>query len=356
MGHIYTLSAVCDKPFYEKCESNIFDHNFDLDHFLKKLSKVENLCTKPLNGIYVCGGLSWPMDLENIILHEKTYPSSYFLTCIEYLIIIDSLGNESYIANPPILLCESDAKIFDYVICTNNKLAILNSLFEEGSHETYESIDGNQFSPKIYSEHSGVITLVDKNIDNIIVSTKSQIVGTDSGIYLPKNTIEMSKHKYLFHTHPNASTYGGRIKSDGVIYELPSINDILNFLKFSRGTEGKALASIVITPEGTYVIRKIKLDLKTKKISQNMINLYQKAIIQIEHDAILKLKQNLEKLNLKLSDLKTASNFHKFVSRDLDAINSYNKFVSDLNIFVEYYPRVEVEGKWRLHTLHLPLV
>jgi hypothetical protein len=356
MADIYALNAMCpeQKTFYEKCSSHQINCEISTDSLFKKLGQIQKLCPDPINGIYTCGGLSWPMDLIDIVQHEKTYPSSYFIKCVQNMIIVDC--QNPYIANPPMFLPKAYVDNFDFIVCTHNKLAILNSLFEQGSQPTYDSVDGNQSSPKIYSEHSGVLKLVGKDIDNIIVSTKSQIVNTDDGIYLPKNTVEMSKHKYLFHTHPNAKTYGGRIKTDGVVYELPSINDILNFLKFSLGAEGEALASIVITPEGTYIIRKLKLNLSTKKVPSDAVELYQKAILKIESDAISRLKNTLAEAGLKFSDLHNPNIFHKYVSHDLTAINSYNKLISNLNIFVEYYPRVEINGMWRLHTLHLPWV
>lgn len=70
----------------------------------------------------------------------------------------------------------------------------------------------------------------------------------------------MLKQKYIFHTHPTTPYIGSRFKN-GIIYEFPSIMDINHFIEHHN--RGELQISMVITPEGLYIIRKNHL-IKTK--------------------------------------------------------------------------------------------
>ena len=134
-------------------------------------------------------------------------------------------------------------------------LLIIDALVKQGSYPRY-IVDNNSVKKYIYSEHSGVLNLTSNDkINNVVVSTESSRIDShDTNIYLPINTDILSKHEFLFHTHPNTTTYAGRM-NEGIIYELPSANDILNFVKYHNN--GVAQASIIAAPEGIYVVRLI---------------------------------------------------------------------------------------------------
>ena len=51
----------------------------------------------------------------------------------------------------------------------------------------------------------------------------------DSEIYMPNNVDDMYNYEYMFHTHPPTPKPGGRADV-GIMYELPSIGDLLHFI------------------------------------------------------------------------------------------------------------------------------
>ena len=69
---------------------------------------------------------------------------------------------------------------------------------------------------------------------------------------MPNNVEDMFNYEYIFHTHPPTPRPGGRVNV-GIVYELPSIGDVLHFI--DHFNDGKISGSIVITSEGIYNIR-----------------------------------------------------------------------------------------------------
>jgi len=91
-------------------------------------------------------------------------------------------------------------------------------------------------------------------LEKIIVSGNTNRVDTnDEDIFLPGNMIDMFDYEYIFHTHPSTHGVGGRAKY-GILYEFPSMGDIFHFL--DHYNEGKTQGSMIIAPEGMFVIRK----------------------------------------------------------------------------------------------------
>src|SRR5438105_2479370 len=80
-------------------------------------------------------------------------------------------------------------KNFNYITLHYNKLLIIDALMDQGSYPRYslwDQMDGHE--KFIYSEHSGVITVKNDSINNIIVSAETnRIDATDKNIYLPIN-------------------------------------------------------------------------------------------------------------------------------------------------------------------------
>jgi len=270
------------------------------------------------------------------MLKYQTFPSEYFIKIIMFTQI-----HKNKLINPPIMLPYNLIARFSYVHLHYNKLLIIDALFEQGSYPRYE--DHNDF---IYSEHSGVISLKDNTIDNIIVSAKTN--RTDSQktkIFLPNNSPIFKKYKILFHTHPNTITYGGRI-NEGILYEFPSANDLLNFITYHNS--GKIQLSIIDAPEGLYIIRPLFYQ---KKISIDM---------QMFHD-VMDYLLKLEKLSLSyysniIDKLSDPNIFHKYVSSNYKFINLYNKFIKNNNLFIEYYPREKKNSEWCLKPVDLQII
>lgn len=343
--------------YHEKCEQHeMASYPFFIAH-LKKIQKLskkikpsssDNTIQSNISNCHKClptkyyklANIVWPNNIKHIIKRHHRYPSEYFINVIINTCIINNC-----IVNPPLEISHNQIKEFSYLPLHYNKLLIIDALMNQGSEMRY-FVPKNRINTKnrfIYSEHSGVIAIKNKSIDNIIVSTETNRVDAlDDNIYLPINTELFKNHEYLFHTHPNTSTYGGRIP-EGIIYEFPSANDILNFIRYHN--EGIVQASLIVAPEGIYVIRQI-WDQDKYKIDLDMYNFLKKFILKIEKSAINKFKDILPTI----SDPEI---FHNKVGMDFTCIKKYNRFLEPYNIFVEYYPRKKINNEWRLPQINL---
>lgn len=333
--------------YYESC-NNLSMPMYPL--FIDKLLEVQTasnkirhnsidkmLCNKCKNSkYYKLGNIVWSSNLCHRIEKHQLYPSEYFIKVIMNCYIINGK-----IINPPIVLNLSQTKSFAYISVRYNLLLVIDALFKQGSKPRYQN--GTKF---IYSEHSGVLTMKNNVINNIVISAETtRLDPDDDTIYLPTNTDILTKHEYIFHTHPNTTTYGGRI-DDGIVYEFPSANDVVNFVKFYN--EGIVQASLVIAPEGMYVIRPIYYQSKYNIVSEVFYHL-KKLILKLESKAIKKVNQ--DKI-----DITNPDTFHKVVGSDFKYINMYNHFIEPHNLFIEYYPRVKKNNEWTLRQINLALV
>lgn len=286
---------------------------------------------------YQLGNIIWSNNIQHKIKIHQSYPSEYFIKIIMNCYIIDD-----NIINPPLQLNRNQISKFTYVPLRYNLLLIIDALFKQGSSPRYLG-NNNKF---IYSEHSGVLSMKNKSIADIIISAETNRLDPgDDNIYLPINTEILAKYEYLFHTHPNTLTYAGRI-NEGIIYEFPSANDVLNFVKYHN--EGIAQASLIIAPEGTYIIRPIRYQ-KMYNINPKVFYHLRKLIFKLEKLAIKKIK-------VPVKDLSNPNIFHDYVGSNFTYIKMYNKFIEPYNLFIEYYPREEKNKEWYLRQINLPLI
>lgn len=297
-------------------------------------SIVKPICAKCTgNKFYRLGNIVWSNSIEHRINEHQLYPSEYFIK-----IVLNTYIMNDYITNPPLQLNPEQIKSFYYIPLHYNKLLIIDALMKQGSYPRYEN--KNKY---IYSEHSGVISIKNGVIDNIIVSAETNRMDIDDDtIYLPSNHPFMMGYEYLFHTHPNASNYAGRI-NEGIIYEFPSANDIFNFIKYHYN--GKALVSLIASPEGTYVVRQIKPN-KDKIPGTDFFYHLRKFTLKLEKMAMKKFSG--------ISNISDPDTFHKNVSSDYHFIRKYNRFIEPINLFIEYYPRIKRNGEWCLQQINLP--
>ena len=146
--------------------------------------------------------------------------------------------------------------------------------------------------------------------------------------------------EYMFHTHPSTPNPGSRI-TEGILYEFPSISDLFHFIEHHN--QGKTQGSIIIAPEGIYIIKcidsKLRIDVQDE---DTVIEFLEDKVNELQEDA-------LEKFGYEISD----SLFYKKIARDLSFIEKYNDLIIDLNIKVFYKPRVLVNKKWVLDDLYL---
>jgi len=343
------------KIYYEKCTQS---HMSGYPFFETKLNSVENVIksertknaevvhkSKSLFGKFICshckptyyyqlGNIVWGNTISHIISEHQRYPSEYFIS----VVLCTNIAN-GQIVNPPVELTPRQISQFRYVPLHHNKLLILDALLNQGSFPRYQN--GAKF---IFSEHSGGLTVKNSNIDNIIVFTDTNRTDlTDDTIFLPNNSDKLVGYDFLFHTHPNTIKYAGRI-NEGILYEFPSANDIFNFVKYR--TEGQAQASLILSPEGTYVIRPVVAARKIHQFDTDLFYYLKKFIIKLEKSAI---RHN----NRILSKLQDPDIFHKHISTNYRYINLYNRLIRPANLFIEYYPREKKNGEWVLKQIHL---
>jgi len=342
-----------NKCYVEKCTNNTM---LSYPFFFDKLTEIEGLvkqinhgptkkfphCTdcSETDSYYKLSRIMWPKNLTHMIKSHQSYPSEFFIRMIMNTSVIDNR-----IINRPLIVKPNRIRDITYVPLYHNKLQILDALMSQGSQPRYQG----KANSTVYSEHSGSLVLSDDQVDQIIVNAESSRSDPlDQSILLPSNNELFGSNEFLFHTHPNAKTYAGRI-SEGIVYEFPSANDILNFVKYK--SEGRTQASVIVAPEGMYVIRPIRYE-KIIKSDKRFYKSIQEFVLGLESKAVRSLRRR--RINFeKLSD---PDYFHKIVSLDFRFVRSYNKFLRPHNLYVEYYPREKKRGEWHLRPMALSYV
>lgn len=231
-----------------------------------------------------------------------------------------------------------------YLKFDKNQIMILDALMKHGGY-TKKYYDVNNQNVVKYSEHAGFLEIKNKSIYEIIVSSNSlRIDNEDEEIYLPGDLNNAHKFMYIFHTHPPTPKPGGRAMSNDIIYEFPSIGDILIFKDFYNN--GKTIGSLVICSEGLYNIR--KLNNNAKKININENELYDemtKVINNVNLESIKKFGYNFSR-----------HTFYSKISQDKYFINKINNKLNKYSIHIDYFPRTyDGKGKWIIDDIYIPV-
>ena len=317
--------------------------------FVKKLKKIQKLCKKGdcsstkvfvqsdshsrlESDHYQLGNITWDNNLISK-LDDHQYPSDYFIKAILCTFIFDN-----YFCNIPLEINHNLIPKFSYIPLQYNKLLIFDALWKQGSQRRY--VHQNKY---LYSEHSGVISIKNKAVDEIIVLPNTERVEEDdTDIFLPSNTDRFNDYYYMFHTHPNSSDWGGRLRSK-IVYEFPSASDIFNFASYYDS--GKTLGSLIVSPEGLYVIRTVRyvdrLDLDNKYFEK-----ISKLIGDLESQAYDNLKETVT----------DPDSFHEYVSSNICYIDQLNNYLRKINLYIEYYPRIKVNEEWHLKQIYLQFI
>lgn len=249
----------------------------------------------------------------------------------------------------------------DYCLLSTNGLNIIDGLYEIGSERIYGDINKTVKESKNLrnSEHFGFIYFKDNRIDKITVLNNYRVDKADPLIYMPAETLESLKVNYLFHTHPTTPYIGSRIK-DGIIYEFPSISDIIHFIEHHNN--GKLIGSLVFAPEGTYIIKKNTFNRKKIKVDYDiLIDNLEDIMIECYTDSINKysyLDYNSLKINnqIKIPDNK----FYELVANNYEYINKINDLLIKYDLFIEYYARILLNDpvlniyKWIIPDIYIP--
>jgi hypothetical protein len=244
----------------------------------------------------------------------------------------------------------------NYNLFNTNELNVIDGLYEEGSYDIYIDKKKNIFNSKDnkFSEHYGLLYFSNNKLDKIVVQLNTRVEKDDPSIYMPQNSQEALTVDYIFHTHPKTPYLGSRI-SVSILYEFPSIGDILHFIEHHN--QGILLGSIVIAPEGIYNIRKnifnrdkikIDYDIFLSELENIYIECYQDSMIEYPD-----LKQS-EKIK---GHYKISENiFYKYIANNLKFIKRINYILEKYDVTMDFYPRINLNNKWIFPTIYIPSI
>jgi hypothetical protein len=230
-----------------------------------------------------------------------------------------------------------------FIKVDRNQIMIMDALMRHGGY-TKKYIDPKNPSIYRYSEHSGLIDFNSSGVDKIIISGRTNRIDKgDDEIYLPKNIPEAFDYEYIFHTHPPTPKPGGRAPQ-GILYEIPSISDIFHFL--DHYNKGETQGSIIVAPEGLYIIRAFDIATDLIKIDEDKF-----------YKEIKKTYYDVQKRGIKLYGQEfTNEYFYSTISQDTEFIVEINKVLNKNELHIEYYPRLKDDnGKWIIDSIYLPV-
>lgn len=228
-----------------------------------------------------------------------------------------------------------------YLKLDKNQIMILDALMKHGGYNK-KYYDTKKKEILRYSEHAGYIDIVEKNVENIIVSGNTlRIDRGDEEIFLPNSTNQTYNYEYIFHTHPPTPKPGGRA-IDGILYEFPSSGDIFHFI--DHYNDGKVIGSLVMTAEGLYNIRNLnndKIDIDEDKLYEEIKKIFR----QVQEKAIDKYG----------ADFSTYE-FYSKISQDTSFIEKINLTLKKYHLTIDFFPRVkDFRGSWIVDTIYIPL-
>ena len=227
-----------------------------------------------------------------------------------------------------------------YMKIDRNQMLIIDALLTHGGVSKKYFADGESK----YSEHAGLLDFNQDGLERIIVSGKtSRSDSGDEEIFLPSNMTDALDYEYIYHTHPPTPKAGSRAKH-GILYEFPSSSDIVHFIEHHN--YGEIQGSMVITPEGLYVIRKTPLDHKKIKLSgvKTMQQNIDRALLKIQAQAI-------KKYGIKFSQ----NDFYSKIAQDTEYIDLFNQVLKKYHVYIEYVSRKRSKNLWYIDTFYLPV-
>jgi hypothetical protein len=326
--------------------------------FVKKLEKIESLienkkvenkimytkckdcllCTKKCvsNKQYILDDYLWEDGLIHYIKKHNIKPSDDFIN------FIFTLDIDEYFSIKLLGRVEIDNGV-EYLKLEKNQLMILDALMKHGGY-TKKYYDYQNKNITRYSEHAGFLEIKNKIVYEIIVSGNTlRIDNGDEEIFLPNKMPESVKYKYLFHTHPPTPKPGGRAEG-GIIFEFPSIGDILHFI--DHYNMGKTIGSLVVAPEGVYNIRKNVYDGKKIDIDEDLLyNEIRREIKSIHKKAITEYGVNF-----------TYYDFMSRIAQDTKYIDMLNAKLEKYMIYIDFYPRVkDFKNNWIIDEIFIPI-
>jgi hypothetical protein len=326
--------------------------------FIKRLQKLEVLIEekKPENEIFydspkdcllcdkknittkqvILGKYLWEDGLKHYVKIHNIKPSEKFID-----FIFNADPSEHFVVPLVGRVLQRDA--LAYLKLEKNQIMILDALMKHGGYsKKYHDPKRKNFAR--YSEHAGFFEIKNKIIYDIIVAGNTLRVDKgDEEIFLPNNMPDAMHYPYLFHTHP-ATPYPGGRANQGIIFEFPSIGDILHFI--DHYNMGKTIGSLVMTPEGLYNIRKHVHDGKEIKINEDA--LYD----EIRKEISYANRKSIQDFGIKFDTY----TFYTKIAQDTSYLEIINKKLIKYQMFIDYFPRQkDFKGSWIVDTVYLPL-
>jgi hypothetical protein len=300
------------------------------------------LCDKKnvTKGFFQINKFRWEDGLIHYITVHDIKPSDEFIDFIfRYQLDRHIVGIKRSTKIKGITIVKNSKR---YLKIDRNQIMIMDALMMHGSSKLY--VDPKNKNIYRYSEHAGLLDFNEDDLEKTIISGKTNRVDAgDEDIYLPNNMLDAFDYEYIFHTHPSTPRPGSRAVL-GVLYEFPSIADIFHFI--DHYNDGKTQGSIVITPEGMYIIRKKDLDNMKIRIDENKF--YRNAI------RIFKKVQDeaIDNYGTSFSNQK----FYSTIAQNKKYINEVNDVLNNYEIHIDYYSRVkDTKGHWIIDSVYVPV-
>jgi hypothetical protein len=314
-----------------------------LNHRFQKYKKTKRclLCDKKdvTIGRYMYHKIIWEDGLKHYITVHNIKPSPEFMDIIYRYkeVVLNRTGALRFNGNI------KNINNTTYVKIHKNQLLILDALMKHGGYaKKYADIKNSETYR--YSEHAGLLDFNNVSIEKIIVAgNTTRIDRGDEEIYLPRNIPDALEYEYIFHTHPPTPKPGGR-SSNGILYEFPSIGDILHFI--DHFNDGKTCGSLVVTSEGLYNIR--RTDFNTDKLDvdeDSMFHEYNSEMKKIQKHWIAKYGTTFDTYI-----------FYSTIAQNILPIKELNTVLNKFNISIDFYPRIrDKKGNWIIDTVYLPV-
>lgn len=299
------------------------------------------LCDKKnvTTGYFKINNIIWEDSLKHYVKKHNIQPSDDFIDFI-YRYTPRKAQKSRVIARVNgIDIVKHDKK---YLKIDRNQILIMDALMRHGKHKLY--VDEKKKNIYRYSEHAGLLDFDNNGLNKILVfANTTRVDENDTDIFLPKNVPDAFDYEYMFHTHPPTPIPGARAV-DGILYEFPSISDIFHFI--DHYNDGDTQGSIVIAPEGMYIIRKKVQDDKDIVIDEDKF--YKettKAYLNVQRDAI-------RKYGTKFS----MNEFYEKIAADSSYNDKLNKVLNKYQLHVDYYSRIkDHNGLYVIDTIYLPV-
>ena len=332
--------------------------------FVGKLEKIQNLLEKQGNvtnyppdeirnclinpshknvstKMYNLDTIHWEDSLIHYIDEHNIKPSDEFITLIMNLVIFSRPSSLDLLNIPAQIMTKHTRQ---YIKLDRNQIAIMDALMEHGGQKPkYQDSD----NPNLYrySEHSGLLDFDENGLERVIISAqKGRVEEGDEEIFLPENMLEAVDFEYLFHTHPPTPKPGGRV-TENQLYEFPSVSDLVHFIQHHN--EGTTQGSIIIAPEGAYIIHQLMLDDRKIKIKN-----YPKFERGLYNTIMKAQKRAIKRFGRKFSE----NTYYSVIAQDGQYLGMVNDYLRKFKLVIDYYPRrKDTDGNWIIDNIYIPV-